>query len=347
MLDGLRGLAALAVIADHVESSVIMRLTPSRADAVDFFFVLSGFVLAHAYQERLLNRQMSAGGFLLRRLIRFYPLYLLGFVAGLGAFLVSLSGGWVEATGGEVAVAAVAGAAFLPAPGTDWAGNMLFPFNGPSWSLFYELVVNVLFAACIGFLRWRTMLVALPVLAVALLFSVTRQAVPGPGWTWGHVDAGLARVCFCFLAGVAVYRFREIYRLPRVHYAVVFLALLAVFWGPVPDGWRNEYDALAAILVMPVLVALGAECRVDGIAAGLFTKLGAYSFGVYILHVPLLDWLRIVFGFLGVSIPGDLLVFVLAALAMIAAAIASRWIDRPMRAALSDMLVRRTSQAGP
>src|SRR5262245_45457012 len=96
VLDGLRGLAAFAVILDHVSSVTLRHWFPGRYLAVDFFFVLSGFVLAHAYGERL-QSQLSPWRFMCIRMIRLYPLYLLGLMLGLVLPMIGALRGWNDA----------------------------------------------------------------------------------------------------------------------------------------------------------------------------------------------------------------------------------------------------------
>ena len=81
-LDGLRGLAALAVFGAHVPDPLLRDALPGCDLAVDLFFALSGFVLAHAYFERL-RKGMGVGTFFKRRVIRLYPLYALGTIISL------------------------------------------------------------------------------------------------------------------------------------------------------------------------------------------------------------------------------------------------------------------------
>ena len=155
VLDGMRGVAALAVIIDHVASPLMQTLIPGRYLAVDFFFVLSGFVLAHVYLTRLAEGRMSPGAFLRVRAIRFAPLYLAAFALGAALALLYALRGWHEHTLPHVATSALFGVFMLPTPPplSIWP-DAPFPLNGPTWSLFFELAVNAVFALVA--LRWLT-----------------------------------------------------------------------------------------------------------------------------------------------------------------------------------------------
>jgi peptidoglycan/LPS O-acetylase OafA/YrhL len=135
-LDGLRGVAAFAVLVRH---TLTYNLLFESYLAVDFFFVLSGFVLEHAYGKRL-RGEMSPAAFMKVRLIRLYPLYALALALSTVPTLTQYLHGNPPAPG--VAIDYAAAILFLPTP----ASPSLFPLVGPSWSLFFELVANGAFA---------------------------------------------------------------------------------------------------------------------------------------------------------------------------------------------------------
>src|SRR3954465_4404922 len=142
-LDGLRGICALVVVLYHT-----FRLAPANPFAhgylsVDVFFILSGFVLAYAFGDRL-EAGMGAANFMLARIRRLGPI--IWFSAGfsvLGFFATELLGGpQVPAT--AVLLAGVQNLFLIPviAP----SGIDAFPLNGPIWSLFAEFWINLAFA---------------------------------------------------------------------------------------------------------------------------------------------------------------------------------------------------------
>jgi peptidoglycan/LPS O-acetylase OafA/YrhL len=142
VLDGLRALAALMVVADHVNSPTVQALTPHRGMAVDFFFVLSGFVVLHAYGERLAGpRRIGVLHFMRIRLVRFWPMLLAAFV--LAAFVAFMR----EPSGYSLAQWAASlgfGLAFLPTPpGLSLEHWTPFSLVGPAYSMFFELFANL------------------------------------------------------------------------------------------------------------------------------------------------------------------------------------------------------------
>jgi peptidoglycan/LPS O-acetylase OafA/YrhL len=142
-LDGLRGIAALMMATRHAPN--YYRTTPFFESylAVDFFFVLSGFILAHAYGEKLRAGDIGVWEFTKIRIVRLFPLYLLAHLI-VSAFAIQ-SIGQEGLTFGLVIRSITFGMFMLPTPSANSA-SALFPLNGPTWSLFFEMVANIVFA---------------------------------------------------------------------------------------------------------------------------------------------------------------------------------------------------------
>ena len=91
LLDGLRGIAALLVIWYHIFEGFATSPIDQRFNhgylAVDFFFILSGFVVGYAYDDRW-KTTMNTKDFFKRRLIRLHPMVILGAVLGAITFCI-------------------------------------------------------------------------------------------------------------------------------------------------------------------------------------------------------------------------------------------------------------------
>jgi|CXWL01.1.fsa_nt_gi peptidoglycan/LPS O-acetylase OafA/YrhL len=342
-LDGMRGLAALAIITDHVDSPFFNAALPGRYLAVDFFFVLSGFVLSHVYGRRLADG-LSALAFMRARFIRLYPLYLVGLLAGAALTAILVLKGWNDASWGDIAAATALGLVMAPTPeAISPSIYNIYPFDGPAWSLFFELIANLAFG--LVFLR----------LTKSVLAGILVLGAVGVGWVGLHFGelaggfnadnfiAGFPRVTFGFFAGVLVHRLYLKHPAPALPPLAAFAALLAVFAVPAQGAWRALFDVLAALLIFPVLVAVCADSSPRGALARAASALGALSYGVYILHVPVRDWLRTVLAVLapGVELPGIAMVASVAALTVAAAALLHVVYDEPVRRWLSRRLVKR------
>src|SRR5438105_11499913 len=149
-LDAMRGIAAIAVMLFHASSVFGPWMAPSGYLAVDLFFVMSGFVIAHSYEHRL--PELGVRNFMTIRLIRFLPFFYLGGLVGLiRLVLLSIAG---RADAGPIA--SIAYFLFLPAPPSSVNGQALSPLNSPGWSLLFEIYVNLAYAVLLPKLSTRT-----------------------------------------------------------------------------------------------------------------------------------------------------------------------------------------------
>lgn len=149
-LDGIRGLAAISILLFHYTEHNDLNWFKAAPMAVDLFFILSGFVVMHGYGDRILQG-MGLGHFLRQRLLRLWPLYMVGLVTGLIAIILR------QGVGCGLMVSAALNSFMLPDFSHLFEGNSkgieLFPFNWPAWSLFFEVAVNIAFFAYVTIRR--------------------------------------------------------------------------------------------------------------------------------------------------------------------------------------------------
>ncbi len=278
-LHGIRGVAALCIVALH--SPRLFGLVPGFLGfAVDLFFVLSGFVLAHAYEDRF-RQGMTPLAFLRRRWVRLYPLYAMGLLLGIvhQAMCILYDSPTVAWTWRELLIALPFAVFMLPAPLTH-----AFPFNGPMWTIFFELMANLVWAVF-----WRP-LQSLRVLAATVVgcgglysWSLMHWHTAALGLTWADFPGGLARVGYSFAAGLLIYRLRDTLRTPRIP-PLVLMAVLPVmaFFRPGLIG-----QLLSVLFVFPLVVVLGARSEPRSGTQRVYESLGKASYCVYVLHRPL------------------------------------------------------------
>ena len=174
-LDGLRGIAAILVAVYHYRGDFNGFGDFPAGDgylAVDLFFVLSGYVLSHAYLSRF-QRGMSVSQFMRARFIRLYPLYFIGLILGTIGFITGLEPG-VNLTNGSVTKTLMLEAFMLP----SWPklGHPLFVINPVAWSLFFEIVVNFLFVLFWKRLGTKSLLTIIGASAIVLsVFTIRRH----------------------------------------------------------------------------------------------------------------------------------------------------------------------------
>jgi peptidoglycan/LPS O-acetylase OafA/YrhL len=230
-LDGLRGVAAIGVVTYHICGYFRLGFAPAHAYlAVDFFFMLSGFVIAHAYDRRLASG-FGVLGFLAVRLVRLYPLVLLGLAIGTALFLMRAVSTH-EMRAGSVLLAAATNALLLPSPALTYLRPWAFPTDTPLWSLAFELWVNILYAATFKFTPRAGLMAALAVGGVLVVWTSLAFGGLNVGYAWHDFYLGGARVLFPFLMGVLLARRLRGHavRLPWAH--VMFVLLILVLSAP-------------------------------------------------------------------------------------------------------------------
>jgi peptidoglycan/LPS O-acetylase OafA/YrhL len=283
----MRGLAALVVLIFHCSSHAEWpNPVPAGYLAVDLFFLMSGFVIAQAYAAKLASG-MSVRAFILLRLRRLYPLYLLGQVLGLAVALAALWQGIAGFTFAPIAKAFAVGWAGLPVP-VEGVGDAppVLPLNGPSWSLFWEFGINIAWALALPWLNRRVLIAILAIGAAALLATAAKWDDLHVGFTAGHAIGGGARVLYSFTAGLLLYRFR-----PKVGRNGNWGTIMAYFGtlGLLIIGVQSaRHDVIVVLAAFPALVLAAIRFQPGGAIAAASKWLGRISYPLYIVHQPIL-----------------------------------------------------------
>jgi peptidoglycan/LPS O-acetylase OafA/YrhL len=274
-LDGLRGLAALSVVGFHAHTAfdAFPNWWGKGYLAVDFFMMLSGYVMARTYEERM-REGLGAAAFFKLRYRRLWLTMAIGSLIGI-PYLWALTDDPLRFT-----ASLVLNLALIPAP----LNNELFPLNGPAWSIFYELLANVLHVV----LFWRLSSRVLLTLAIVLLMllGIFAQAK-------GDVDFGALAPAFAFTivrslaaytCGILLWRHWRDEPGIKVPAALPFIALPLLMLTPFTAlGWA--YDLAFIALACPLLIAGG--LRLHGVARWAAWS-GALSFPLYAVHAPVL-----------------------------------------------------------
>jgi peptidoglycan/LPS O-acetylase OafA/YrhL len=305
VLDGLRGVASLMVVVFHLFEAYSGGVPQNQIInhgylAVDFFFLLSGFVVAYAYDDRW--GRMGQWDFYKRRLVRLQPMIIVGGLIGatlLGLQHFSIFPKLASATTWQVLGVLALGFVMIPLrPSAEIRGwGEIYPLNGPQWSLFYEYIANILYAVGLRKLSNRALGVLVAVAGLALVHLLTfgpRGDVIG-GWALDAdgIRIGLTRVMFPFFAGVLLMRLGQRIKV-RGAFVVCSLLLVVAFSLPRFGGterlWLNGlYEAACVILLFPLIVAIGAgEKQADGASVRVARFFGDLSYPLYITHYPLI-----------------------------------------------------------
>lgn len=315
-LDGLRGLAAILVMCFHARGSTPLEVRGGYL-AVDFFFALSGFVLAMGYEDRF-RQGLSVRDFMILRLGRIYPMYFVGLLPCVA-----------------MGVLTPYALALLPDPNSPTA---LFPGNVPMWSLFYELVVNLGFAFLsvrAGFRGLAGILATSGALLLFLVFGCHIGVVRGPDWA--DMAIGITRTTFSFTVGVTIYRLRARAGLARretwlalLPFGVLLLALLAN--PPIRHAW----DIACIFFVLPLALWAGTNWELPWRRLG--EAMGDMSYPLFCIHAPL------IWGSFRYLFPNMELVFLFI---IVLAWCLDRWVDRPARRAFASVFKPGFTKAAP
>ena len=312
VLDGLRGIAAILVLAFHLSEASVTgdasrNLLPHGALAVDFFFCLSGFVIGHAYDRRWAS--MSLRQFALRRLIRLHPMVIIALIEGLAAFLLRPWRGPHEiVSAGSVALAFIAGLLVLPWRTLPGRGDDTHSLDGPTWTLFQEYIGNIAYALVLRRMPKWVLAVLLVPAAAGLIYGGMFYGTLSKGYGWDGLWMAPVRLAFPFIAGLLLYR--VIHHLParRLGVLPLGLGLAVVFALPVvggaahrdaagllvsaaaPGAYNGLFEALVVILVFPVLILLGAHSSGGARVNRACAWAGRLSYPLYIIHYPFVYW---------------------------------------------------------
>lgn len=286
VLDGLRGIAALAVVTFHfmeiAYSDYSQNFIGHGFLAVDFFFCLSGFVIGYAYDDRI--GKMGMLEFFKSRLIRLHPLVIFGSVLGLLAFLFDPFGSHLELySAGKIALVFILSLLLIPFPAVADRAFNLFSFNAPAWSLFWEYVANIFYALILCRIR-KLYLIVLTIISAMVIFYIAHHSgnLMG-GWSGGTFWDGCGRVSYSFLAGLLIYRFNLIIKNKLGFIGLSFLLFLA-FLMPFSAKWNWLSEPLVVIFYFPLLVALGAGTTLAPGLKKVCILSGKLSYPLYMTH---------------------------------------------------------------
>lgn len=292
-LDAMRGIAAIAVVLLHTGHNMHLPTLKHAYLAVDFFFMLSGFVLTRAY-EPALRSSLPWRRFMEIRIVRLYPLFLLGILLGAVMVIGQMAAHSPHAMHPLLAMTGfVLNSLMLPA--TDVRDN-LFPFDAPAWSLFLELIVNLAFAFLLC--RMKSRWLALLTLASATLYliGIVHVGHGSVGHKWPTFTLGLFRVFYGFPLGILLARASvALVKRPSMMALLGPVSLIGLLGLSMPTCPDWVLDAMVIFLAMPPLLLLAATFETPPALEALSNILGTISYPLYVVHVPLLQIVAFVF----------------------------------------------------
>jgi peptidoglycan/LPS O-acetylase OafA/YrhL len=314
ILDGMRGIAAIIVMLFHYNIQHGYRMFHNVFTAVDFFFILSGFVILHSYGSKIQNG-MTAPEFHIRRIARLLPLTAVGVILGLPAFLILINSSQTDFTLHGILGVVARNIFFMPAMNNNWfiadgakITGQLFPTDGPLWSIFFEFVIGFGF---IYFVRWKDLalakLCALSFTAV-VSYSLWNGHYVGnrtfdfdAGWGNNNFIGGFARVLFGFTCGMLIYRVTNSLAFPKLgeklghlriwNAGLIYSALILML--TFPFYIKGVYSLFEIGFLAPLLVVLGSRSTCKTLFMRRVSHyLGVLSFPLYCLHYPIMAGLK-------------------------------------------------------
>jgi len=306
VLDGMRGVAAISVMVFHYHQPLLK----NGFIAVDLFFMLSGFVLAHSYGARL-QSNMGFFEYILKRIIRLYPMFLLGIVVGAPVLCLFAKSGLAANSMRSIAGSIFYNFMFMPdinsfdvreVGAAGVTTGYIFPINPPSWSLFFEMVASFAFPFLFKLNQKNLIRVTLFSFAAFLLYGFVYSFLNyhyafdlNEGWRASTFTEGFPRVFFGFPFGILLYSLIDDARLDKLRAVAGRLIshpyplyLLIIFVFAVPCWAKGLYSAFILAVVAPCLIYLGATISCKGsINVKVARFLGWISYPVYCLHYPI------------------------------------------------------------
>jgi len=345
VLDGLRGSAAFLIVIFHLFNYSFgfqgpWALIKHAYLAVDFFFALSGFVVAYAYDDRW--TRMTTLQFFRIRLIRLHPLVLIGATLGpLGYLLDPFSKMMNRGPLSMVLLAYLTSLLLLPSPPIAGRHNESQALNGPAWSLMQEYLGNIAYALILRRLRTATLWIVFAISGLALIWVANSKGSLDGGWDYPNIWMAPLRLIVSFVLGLSLYRIHDRVRMPKVGLLILSIVLVVCFQMPKFSkigalDWNGIYDVACVLFLFPLIIVCGAHSNAGTGMIRLCKFSGRLSYPLYITHI---GFVYILAGYAWTRHPGTAVIigwiFVVLPLAIFVAWFFLKFFDEPVRAWLT------------
>jgi peptidoglycan/LPS O-acetylase OafA/YrhL len=345
VLDGLRGSAAFLIVIFHLFNYSFgfqgpWALIKHAYLAVDFFFALSGFVVAYAYDDRW--TRMTTLQFFRIRLIRLHPLVLIGATLGLLGYLLDpFSKMMNRGPLSMVLLAYLTSLLLLPSPPIAGRHNESQALNGPAWSLMQEYLGNIAYALILRRLRTATLWIVFAISGLALIWVANSKGSLDGGWDYPNIWMAPLRLIVSFVLGLSLYRIHDRVRMPKVGLLILSIVLVVCFQMPKFSkigalDWNGIYDVACVLFLFPLIIVCGAHSNAGTGMIRLCKFSGRLSYPLYITHI---GFVYILAGYAWTRHPGTAVIigwiFVVLPLAILVAWFFLKFFDEPVRAWLT------------
>ena len=357
VLDGLRGSAAFLIVIFHLFNYSFgfqgpWALLKHAYIAVDFFFALSGFVVAYAYDDRW--TRMTTLQFFRIRLIRLHPLVFIGAtLALLGYLLDPFSKMMNSGPLSMVMLAYLTSLLLLPSPPVAGRHNESQALNGPAWSLTQEYLANIAYALILRRLRTVSLWIVFAISGLALIWVANLKGSLDGGWDYPEIWMAPLRLTVSFVLGLWLYRIHDRIRMPKT--GLLFLSIVLVVCFQMPKfskagalDWNGLYDAACVLFLFPLIILCGAHSKAGAGMINLCKFSGRLSYPLYITHIP---FVYVLAGFAWTAHPSLTVtltwIFLLIPFQVTMAWLVLKYFDEPVRAWLTRRYVTKPTTVLP
>ena len=345
VLDGLRGSAAFLIVIFHLFNysfgfNSSLSLVRHAYLAVDFFFGLSGFVVAYAYDDRW--TRMSIPQFFRIRLIRLHPMVLVGATIGLLGYLFDPFGKAINHTPAPMLLLAyLTSLLLLPSPPVGGRPEETQALNGPAWSLMQEYLGNIAYALILRRLRAITLGIIYGLSGLILIWVANKKGSMDGGWGYPEIWMAPLRLTVSFVMGLWLYRIQGRIRRPKIGLLTLSLVLVVVFQMPKFTNLgglslNGLYDAACVLLLFPLIILCGAHSEAGPGMMSLCKFSGKLSYPLYITHIA---FVYVLANYAQTRHPGKAVVlawiFLIVPFVITVAWLAMKYVDEPVRAWLT------------
>ena len=289
-LDGIRGIASIFVLTRHTNSFWNVDIYHCYL-AVDLFFILSGYVIAHAYDRKLATKAVSTSKFIIIRAIRLYPVFLLSLILSVIAAFSTDSILLPKNYYDVLTISAMISLTALFIPSHFNVEKELFPINGPYWSLFYEVTANIIYSIIRPILNNLTLLTIVIISGILLcIVSYTHQNLDaGFFFSQKSFVAGFTRSIFGIFTGLLLHRhhiFLGNTLLKNISPWVSFFIIIITLSIPSIPNINWLIDIIIVCFIYPFCVIIASN-NISTKFEWALLALGSASYPIYVLHKPL------------------------------------------------------------
>ena len=284
-LEGIRGIAAILVAIRHFQPTLSQIQSPMSFLAVDLFFAISGFVIASSYEHKMQSGALTFKNFFIYRLIRLYPLYILGSGIGLIWLVLSQDEGSLR-----IGIVTILTLSFLPNP---LSGLSAFPVNAPAWSLFFELTMSIVYGLWLCTASNRKVVITTALAFVGFTAVIIIHGDADVGFQKIYLPVGMLRITSLFGFGLLAFRCREhiIAFVPTMRNAgttILYLMVIAILAAPISKlaPYATLYSIAVVSFGVPAIICIAIRANPTGQLRSVSLFLGRISFPLYAIHSP-------------------------------------------------------------